>query len=1147
MAPSKAVRASITMFEQDKHWHQGQTATGVGGGSAEGDPLNKPELTGIERLKRGVQQLVNCRRLGHGVRLKNLESALSRYDRPLSEEEQSMVSHLLAYSPLMKLVHELFTEFQAAIWQSQPFQCNRRRTTAFKNHAEKELATSAGFNGFAMSTVTGPPAEAEDPPGFVKDRGELASLVTQLFSRLKFNTIRSCYWEIVEPIKKEGAIKQKRYEMMRDQLAKLRREYLTEIAALRDEQRMRVDPEMMLHKEGPDSPSDVKFFFEPTHGLTTDETEFVYTVVHEKLKMLFETSTSGVQSVNFDQLDRLKDLVESSQIPLLKESLAQSGRESEKLSRQVASLERELKRSGGGGRGDHDDKVVQGMMSHLEKQASELRADKLDLQRQLRQLQGDPDALRRIEKEKDDLAAALRRAEEEVGACGQELAQMKGSLDHAEEEWVRQRMLSENLEDSVKSANAKNAGLNKSVDRLQQAKRLEQRSVDRLQQANRLEQRDAEGRVVVAPPNATTEKGQLVSAHDLGSAARGASLTNTTGEASGLPALPGEANSVRQGRHVSGQHQDSEGLSLDGSKLASASWRTDTTARLEKASINNPLLADAARALRDAEAEAQALRRDHEALLARDRAQKLEARQLREQLRKQAAGILDLDAENALSQAADLRSLVRKITRVPGAAGQVSDGEDDADSNGADLDRPNKGVGDIMDKLDEATERLESSLQGYGKGGEEGAHNVALQAADVDRLGREGLQAAAISMSEMLEGSERAFQRGALGTEALCPKCRELWDVAGRQHMHISKLSKVLVHVTDKLQDLTLKYSNMQDAMQAQMEGVKAVNGVLTKQQNALGKDAVKQSQASKDVTWAIGKLNTVSSMPRVFERLWGMTKPDQKPKIVVSEATRRRMEKRQQVAMMVSLSEAIINPSAEAPIQASGSLEAAPTRTTSDINPSAGAPIQAPGRIGSARTRTADRPRSSENEALALASGKLDGARCRNVDQLKFVSGSAPMRIGPLPEPDAEPSQNEPLTASGERSMPAGWVVLDRAAAPIPDSTPRLPSVAGARGRSPDPHPPTQHRQTLQQQGRVSRLVPQHRQQGGARSVSPGDLTRGLDDSEVIARRYLGDLAVRSEALPAVDGAGLTPQVPRSPGRPLPGIRKPPASRTGR
>eukprot|EP00930_Biecheleria_cincta_P069447 TRINITY_DN57191_c0_g1_i1.p1 TRINITY_DN57191_c0_g1~~TRINITY_DN57191_c0_g1_i1.p1 ORF type:complete len:942 (-),score=179.82 TRINITY_DN57191_c0_g1_i1:23-2848(-) len=135
---------------------------------------------------------------------------------------------------------------------------------------------------------------------------------------VKLYTIRTCYINHIRPWEQREDRLQIENESLRKQFRECRMSYLKEIAMLRDQVRARPDPDAGLPA------FDITSYWSPEQMLTGEELEFLQNVITEKLKMIFDTNPLVSKTVDFGQVQKLKDRVENAEISALKQQLRET-------------------------------------------------------------------------------------------------------------------------------------------------------------------------------------------------------------------------------------------------------------------------------------------------------------------------------------------------------------------------------------------------------------------------------------------------------------------------------------------------------------------------------------------------------------------------------------------------------------------------------------------------------------------------------------------------------------------------------------------------------------------------------------------------------------------------------------------------------
>jgi len=248
--------------------------------------------------------------------------------------------------------------------------------------------------------------------------------------KVKLCIVRQCWAHFVRPATQELQALTERYEGLKKQFHVARTAYLHEVSALRDELRIRPDPEELVAG----SP-DIISFFDPTMSLQPPELKFACEVITEKLKMIFETNPGVQRGCNLTQLQQLLQAKEGHEVAELKAALKSRDEEEKELRRVIAELQ---KVPSGRGTGDGPLKLTPGadaIIRDLEEQVGILKVrlrecNSIEVLRQERdELQAAYDSevsdrlslQRQLEEQRDNFASA------EAGAkAGEESSELKG-------------------------------------------------------------------------------------------------------------------------------------------------------------------------------------------------------------------------------------------------------------------------------------------------------------------------------------------------------------------------------------------------------------------------------------------------------------------------------------------------------------------------------------------------------------------------------------------------------------------------------------------------------------------------------------------------------------------------------------------------
>jgi len=282
------------------------------------DEEEEPLCCVLPSLRASTQRLLNVRRVARpglfhstgSVGLNNLDLTL-RFQEPLVPGEQDFIGQVLNSSHLMRKTNDLL----------QPF-----------------LQVTSRVIGDAA--ITGSAGGAK--PGSAT---ELACEAAQVIHQAKVCTARLVFKEIVEPLRKASKQAKDKYDQLWKQYGSVRDEYLREVAMLREQSRVRADPELVLDGKW----FDVACFLDPVHMLSPEEMDFALRVVSEKLKMIFETNPAVTQTVDFGQVKRLATIMESREVQKLKGALDKKVHEITALQKQLYNESVQRRRSSNSG------------------------------------------------------------------------------------------------------------------------------------------------------------------------------------------------------------------------------------------------------------------------------------------------------------------------------------------------------------------------------------------------------------------------------------------------------------------------------------------------------------------------------------------------------------------------------------------------------------------------------------------------------------------------------------------------------------------------------------------------------------------------------------------------------------------------------
>jgi len=182
--------------------------------------------------------------------------------------------------------------------------------------------------------------EGKHPAAPGQSERKLLSLAMQAVHQAKVSIVKAAWNDSVLPLVHELDRVRHRHDDLRRQFDAARTEYLKEVAMLRDELRVRGDPESCLAKV--QRSADVTFYYEPMDSLGEEEREFALKVVSEKLKMILEANPTVVQTMDFGQVAKLQELFVTAEVRQLQAALEKRSREGVETRNEIRRLQKEL-------------------------------------------------------------------------------------------------------------------------------------------------------------------------------------------------------------------------------------------------------------------------------------------------------------------------------------------------------------------------------------------------------------------------------------------------------------------------------------------------------------------------------------------------------------------------------------------------------------------------------------------------------------------------------------------------------------------------------------------------------------------------------------------------------------------------------------
>lgn len=217
---------------------------------------------------------------------------------------------------------------------------SRRARQADRRFLESRTAEEAAFLGKVLSSahVMAKGSQLLEPLCNGNDVISSEQIVNTIH-QAKVSALSVAWRDHVLYLKDELEAAKHKYSSLQDQFNELRSTYLKEVAALRDDVRVRGDAERAI---GHGKMKDVTFFFDPMKALQPHELNFALQVVDEKIRMIFEANPSVTPTINFGQIERLQDLRASSEVAKLKEQLRNKATDMHEIEKDRRNLQKEL-------------------------------------------------------------------------------------------------------------------------------------------------------------------------------------------------------------------------------------------------------------------------------------------------------------------------------------------------------------------------------------------------------------------------------------------------------------------------------------------------------------------------------------------------------------------------------------------------------------------------------------------------------------------------------------------------------------------------------------------------------------------------------------------------------------------------------------
>lgn len=293
----KALNSIESALEQDKQRHSMQKIAGRFLNAHDDSDTEDESSSGMKKLRKSVKRLsaLNIATSGrHSVKYSCLKGQ-SFFDVAPSPQERDLLGRALTSVDLMRKTNQLLQDAMTHIFGTDNEQSAEIESQTF-------LDTAVRF-----------------------------------IHEAKWSTARVCWRDAISGLREQLSTTKSKYEDLKAQMETCRLEYLEEVSMLRDQKRVRADPDEYLKQCAPTN--DVIMKYDPAGSLHAEESGYVLKAVTEKLKMIFETNPRLVKTVDLGQLDRLKSMYESKQVLDLKEELRKKNNELAELKRILALME----------------------------------------------------------------------------------------------------------------------------------------------------------------------------------------------------------------------------------------------------------------------------------------------------------------------------------------------------------------------------------------------------------------------------------------------------------------------------------------------------------------------------------------------------------------------------------------------------------------------------------------------------------------------------------------------------------------------------------------------------------------------------------------------------------------------------------------
>eukprot|EP00931_Biecheleriopsis_adriatica_P055791 TRINITY_DN33060_c0_g1_i1.p1 TRINITY_DN33060_c0_g1~~TRINITY_DN33060_c0_g1_i1.p1 ORF type:complete len:1109 (-),score=223.88 TRINITY_DN33060_c0_g1_i1:35-3361(-) len=600
-----------------------------------------------------------------------------------SEHEKAMLGSVLSSYALMSKSTELLQSFQHEL------------------HGIHGFLDELGVSATQAPQTPGAVGRRENYAGGNLDSSRILALAVKAVHKAKWFALRTCWKEFMQKQDEDLTMLRKHHGELQEQFEETRLEYLREVAALRDQIRVRSDFEFEIDRKG----GDVVYFYDPAKALSAKESEYVLHTLKEKLQMLLERSADNGVSIDLGQLQKLQEMKEHKEVVELKRFVAKQSNELKDIKRLVATMKQD---SGDTGPASRKRKEIQEqIILDLEDKVTDLRSDLFRSQDELKKTRSE--ATRREEGLRADLTeleGGLRDMQGEQQSLYTQIQAQSRQLEQAQQHQGEQSFQESKLLAELKASRQTNQGLRQIVRRVRLAhgaSAMKMLTAAEKQMFSLVDSLEPDS----LPPTPVTQK----------------KIVNSSPHAAGNNAARQETLELKV----------ESTRSLNSFDDADSTDAVDTEPKTESlSSTKEGLLA----LLEESHDQLEEVFRDREELLQRMQELERENHELREGMRKQSQKVLYFEAQNSFEVHQQLGNYIDLLCgRVKGkAADAVGLGKDEAGTGSPDdpLSMP-RTLSEVDLDLQTASKEADAALEAASEGLQQSADR-SLNSTDADLL-----------------------------------------------------------------------------------------------------------------------------------------------------------------------------------------------------------------------------------------------------------------------------------------------------------------------------------------------------------------------------------------------------------------------------